>query len=223
MNFYVSFNYNATIVELMTFGIINAVTILFSIFIHELAHLYVARRHKLNTSEIILSFFGGSFEIEGKQAAPKIRLKVYAAGPLVNLLLGISLLLVLRFPQINFSSYVYMLFFFSGFTNIIIAVFNLIPTFPLDGGRILRAYILSESKDFCQATRIVFIVGNIFGFGFMLYGFYLIIIQKFVDAFWLILIGVFLSLSAWKCYRYEISTYMQELEKKFKQVEKTTT
>ncbi|MFX1327263.1 MAG: site-2 protease family protein [Promethearchaeota archaeon] len=222
MVFYTKSYPNVPLIELIIFGFVNAIIIFISIFIHELAHLLVAQRYELVITEIELSFIGGSFDMEDKHKKPNDLLKVYVAGPLSNLLIGVILFLVLRIPQINFTNFIYMSLSLSGFANIILAVFNFIPTFPLDGGRILKASILSDSDDLYQTMKVVFIVGTIFSFGFILYGFYLIIISKFSDAFWLILIGIFLYLSAWYSYRYEISKYMQGLEEKFKKVEKTT-
>ncbi len=160
--------------------------------------------------------------MEDEHKIPNHLLKVYAAGPLSNLLMGLSLLLVLRIPYINFTNFILMSLNLSGYANIILAVFNLIPTYPLDGGRILKALILSDSDDLYQTTKIVFVIGSVFGLGFTFYGFYLIVISKFSNALWLILIGVFLYLSARYSYRYEISKYKQYLEEKFKKIEKTT-
>lgn len=212
----------ASFIELITFGIINALIILFSVFFHELAHSLISHRNGLQITEFELSFFGGSFDMDDDPKMLKSQVRIYAAGPLSNLILGIILILILTFPHINFTNYFFMTIFFSGFSNIVLAVFNLIPTLPLDGARILRAYIWSELKDFYQSTKIVMIIGVFFGSVFLIYGFYLFSISKFSDAFWLLLIGIFLCLSSWQSYRYAISTYMQELKEKFKQTEEIT-
>jgi len=164
------------------------------VVLHELGHALTARRYGIKTRDITLYPIGGVARLEKMPEKPSQELAVALAGPLVNLV--IMLLLIPAIQGFDFSSqqnenalvigpanFLAML----GILNVWLALFNLIPAFPMDGGRVLRA-LLSMKKGRVRATQIAATIGKILALGFIIAGFYL-------NPF-LIFIGLFIILGA---------------------------
>ncbi len=162
------------------------------VVLHELGHALTARRYGIKTRDITLYPIGGVASLESIPRKPKEELLVSLAGPAVNLLIA-----ALLYPFIDFSSITKAetlaqirpdnFIFAFAFVNIWLALFNLIPAFPMDGGRVFRA-LLSFRMDRAKATRIAARVGQVLAVFFMIVGFY-------VNPF-LIFIGLFIFLGA---------------------------
>jgi len=174
----------------------GAVAILFfaSVLAHELSHALVARRFGVQVREITLFIFGGAASLEGDTRRPRDEALIAVAGPVTSLAIGAALWGMGAFiaqPQVA------ALIEWLGFINITLGLFNLIPGFPMDGGRILRALLWRIRGDEFAATRNAAAVGR--GFGYLL-----IAIGVFVafqggalfSGIWLALIGWFLSSAA---------------------------
>lgn len=162
-----------------------------AVFLHELGHSFAAKLFNIGTKDITLLPIGGVSRLETIPEKPKEELIVTFAGPLVNIVLALITGLFISFPDnsvslarelsagVNASNF-FLNFFI---VNIILAVFNLIPTFPMDGGRILRA-LLSFKFERHIATKIAARIGQFLAIGFMLLGFlynpFLIFIGLFV-------------------------------------------
>jgi Zn-dependent protease/CBS domain-containing protein len=163
---------------------------------HELAHSVVARRYGIKVRKIILYPIGGVSEIEEIPESPSQEWRMAIAGPLTSLVLGAALLGIslLISPQIHitlsslFSLTGNFLFDFA-ILNILLGVFNLIPAFPMDGGRVFRA-LLAERMKFSDATRYAVNIGKIFGIAMVVVGFI------FPNYFLLILVGIFVYIGA---------------------------
>jgi Zn-dependent protease/CBS domain-containing protein len=163
---------------------------------HELAHSVVARRYGIKVRKIILYPIGGVSEIEEIPESPSQEWRMAIAGPLTSLVLGAALLGIslLISPQIPltlaslFSLTGNFLFDFA-ILNILLGVFNLIPAFPMDGGRVFRA-LLAERMKFSDATRYAVNIGKIFGIAMVVVGFI------FTSYFLLILVGIFVYIGA---------------------------
>ena len=129
--------------------------------------------------------------------------------------LGLSRSLLL-----NFHTYINTAFYFFALSNAIIAFFNLIPAFPLDGGRVLRAYIWDRTLDYGFSTNVVTKIGNILGYGILLCGVYFIFISKLAHAIWLILIGSIFVISSIQTKRKTTSIFLKMLSKEYDKIDK---
>jgi Zn-dependent protease/CBS domain-containing protein len=163
---------------------------------HELAHSVVARHYGIRVRKIILYPIGGVSEIEELPEKPSQEWRMAVAGPLVSLLvgsilLGLSLLGSLQsfIQSITFLDGAQNFLFDLAILNILLGFFNLVPAFPMDGGRVFRA-ILAERMNFSDATRYAANIGKIFGIGMVIVGF------LFPNYFLLILVGIFVYIGA---------------------------
>jgi len=199
VTFFLSFEPEASLPEILLVGIINGVIILFSILIHELAHSIVAQQYGLKVSEIELYLFGGVSKIEEEPRTPKSEIIISIVGPLSSLILGAIFLAVMLFYPLILPPWLFVTLFYSGISNIILGIFNLIPAFPMDGGRVLRAYLWNRRNNLLSATRTASKLGRIIGYSMMALGFIQILFGQF-GGFWLILMGSFLNRSARKSY-----------------------
>ncbi len=166
---------------------------LFVVF-HEIAHSVVARHYGIKVRKIVLYPIGGVSEIEEIPDNPSQEWRMAVAGPLISLvigftLLGISLLLTPSLlPDVfTFSATTGQIFFDLAILNILLGFFNLIPAFPMDGGRVFRA-LLAERMNFSDATKWAVNLGKVLGFAMVVIGFFF--------NFLLILVGLFVYLGA---------------------------
>jgi Zn-dependent protease/CBS domain-containing protein len=166
------------------------------VLFHELAHSVVARRYDIKVRKIVLYPIGGVSEIEEIPDNPSIEWRMAAAGPLTSLalgaaLIGVNYVLPVKIPL--FPAVSVLLFSTGnilldlGYLNLLLGAFNLIPAFPMDGGRVFRA-LLAERMTFSQATKYAAYIGRIFGIIMVLVGF-------LIDPV-LIIIGVFIYIGA---------------------------
>jgi Zn-dependent protease/CBS domain-containing protein len=179
------------------YWVIGAVISLFffgSVLAHELSHAVVARRFGLRVRDITLFIFGGAATLEGDPKRPLDEALIAAAGPLTSLAIGIVLSVAdAAIEQEQVGAIVGWL----GYINISLGLFNLIPGFPMDGGRILHAILWRVRGDRNAATRNAAAVGRLFGYVLIAGGVFLIIQQvSLFGGVWLALIGWFLSNAA---------------------------
>ena len=175
-------------------GFLTTLMFFGSVLGHELGHSFVALRDKIPVKGITLFFFGGVAQIEEEPKTPGSEFRIAVAGPVFSLLLavvfGIAWMLDQRIPYLAAPSAYLMRI------NFILAVFNLIPGFPLDGGRILRALVWRLTNDFRRATRVATFAGQAVAFGFIGFGLYYLFQGNFINGLWLTFIGWFLQNSA---------------------------
>ena len=171
-------------------GIITALMLLVSVLVHELAHTSVSNRLGMPVRHISLFIFGGMTQIESLPERPSIDLKTALSGPAMTLLLFLSLILLSEiFDYFGASEIVVMALFYSAQINLVLLLLNMIPVFPLDGGRVLRALIWHFKGDFRSATKIAATTGNGFGYILILIGLYLILSRDYLFAIWFIFNG----------------------------------
>jgi len=180
-------------------GLSNGLILLFSILIHELSHSIVAQKYGLKVKEIELYLFGGVSKIEEEPRTPKSEMIISIVGPLASLLIGLGLL-ALFFLPINLPTVISITLLYSGISNVGLSLFNLVPAFPMDGGRILRAFLWKRKNDLLSATKIASKVGTLISYGFMIYGIFQIFTTGLLSGIWLILIGSFLNSAAKQSY-----------------------
>jgi Zn-dependent protease len=164
-----------------------------SVVFHELAHSIVAQRNNIPVKKIVLYPIGGAAQIDEIPEKPGIEARIALAGPLTSLVigiisLGINLLYPISFPTISIFIWSGTLFFDLGVLNIILAMFNLIPAFPMDGGRILRAILTFIRNNHIKATENAAGIGR----GFAL----LMIFLGIIGNIWLAIIGFFIYFGA---------------------------
>jgi len=176
-------------------GFIAAVLLFVSVLLHELAHSVVARTRGLPVKNITLFIFGGVSNIEKEPGSPGIEFQIAVVGPLTSLLIGALALALLYLLGQNTSALAAILWYL-GFANILLGIFNLIPGFPLDGGRVLRSIVWKINGNLRRATRIVTVVGQIIAYLFILVGIWLFFVGYFIDGLWFGFIGWFLLSSA---------------------------
>ena len=174
-------------------GIIAMLGMFVSLILHELSHSVVARSYGLKVGGITLFIFGGVAELEEEPHDPKSEFQIAIAGPLMSLFLagvfhGLSSL-VSGGAEVGMAGAV---FGYLALINLVLAVFNLVPAFPLDGGRMLRAVIWGVTQDLLRATRISSRIGTAFGLFLMLTGAFAVFSGGGIGGFWQILIGFFI-------------------------------
>lgn len=192
-SFYFTIVLTPSLMELFIVGILSSVIILISILLHELAHSLVAQKYGLIVSEIELFLFGGVSKIEKEPETPKSEMVIAMVGPLSSLIIGFSFLIVVFLSPIILSPIIYVSLLYTGISNIGLGLFNLIPAFPIDGGRVLRAFLWYRRRDILSATKTASRVGSFFAYGLMVYGVLQAFLFGFFNGFWLVLIGSYLN------------------------------
>jgi Zn-dependent protease len=166
-----------------------------SVLAHELSHALVARRFGLRVEGITLFIFGGATSLDRDSRTPREEALIAVAGPLTSLAIGAALIgleLVVGQPQLA------ALVGWLGVINVMLGAFNLIPGFPMDGGRLLRAVVWRIRGDRLAATRNAAVVGRLFAYLLIAIGVYLALRPggSIFSGLWLALIGWFLSNAA---------------------------
>ncbi|HEY2865919.1 MAG TPA: M50 family metallopeptidase [Pyrinomonadaceae bacterium] len=171
------------------------ITILFfaSVLVHELAHAALARFEGVDVLEIVLHPFGGLARLRHEPETPRAEFCIAAAGPAASFALALLFVGLMAIASavdaLLFSKLLFMLATF----NFLICVFNLFPGYPLDGGRLLRAYLWRSGRDINEATILTGRCGQVIGGMFVLVGLFLAVFRAdFFTGFWMILIGLFL-------------------------------
>jgi len=190
------------IAQRIILGILTSLLFFASIVTHELAHSILAIRNNIPVKEITLFVFGGVSQITKEATHPRAELSIAVVGPLTSLALaGIFYALHLLLASAN-QVLAASLMQWLALINVLLAVFNLIPGFPLDGGRIFRAFVWHKTHDYHRATRVASRVGRGIAYAFITGGIVLIfVLQRWFDGMWLILIGWFLNDAARASYQ----------------------
>ena len=185
----------------LTFATAFFATILFffSVLAHELAHSFVTIATGGDVKDITLFLFGGAAQIKDEPDKPGKEFWMALVGPLTSIALGLIFLLLLR-PAFRSIEPLAALFLWLGRINLLLAVFNLIPGFPLDGGRVLRAVIWKYSNNFIKATKISSTVGKAVAYTFIFLGIFRVMGGD-LGGLWIAFIGWFLSNAAAVSYR----------------------
>jgi Zn-dependent protease len=183
-------------------GAAGAIGIFGSIVFHELWHSIVARRYGLSMKGITLFIFGGVAEMKDEPPNAKAEFMMAIAGPISSMFLSIGFLTVYQLVRngglpISIVGVIYYL----GFINGLLAAFNLIPGFPLDGGRILRSALWAWKKNLKWATNIASNIGSTFGVFLIFLGLFSFLAGNVIGGLWYFLIGMFLRNAARMSYQ----------------------
>jgi len=182
-------------------GLCGAAGLFFSIVFHELCHSLVARRFGLPMKGITLFVFGGVAEMSDEPSSAKAEFLMAVAGPLSSILLGLMLYVVTALGSEVLSTPVTGVIDYLVAINLFLAAFNLLPAFPLDGGRVLRAALWQWKKNMRWATRIASRIGTGFGIFLILVGIFYVVMGNIINGIWLFMIGMFLRNAAQMSYQ----------------------
>lgn len=172
-------------------GILASLLLFASVAFHELSHSYIAKKYHIPITSITLFIFGGVAQMKGEPPHPKAEFRMAIAGPLSSFFLSGLFFLV----SVNTGGGTKALFSYLAQINFILGAFNLIPGFPMDGGRVLRSVLWSRTKDYFYATQKAANFGQRIALFFLLFGMFLIFTGS-SGGLWLLLIGWFLYLAA---------------------------
>jgi len=185
------------VVTYWAIGIASAIILFASVLVHELSHSYVAKKNGLPIARITLFFFGGVSEMTEEPQDPSLEVRVAAAGPLMSFLIAAVLgglwyaTTVVKAPVALTATLGY-----GALINATLGVFNLLPAFPLDGGRVFRGSIWKRSGNLVGATRTATRVSEALSLLMMLGGFAAIIFGDFVNGLWIVVLGWFIRSGA---------------------------
>ena len=191
------------------FELATASALLFfgSILLHELGHAIVAMRNGIGIAGIDLFLFGGVAKLERDSDSPGVEFKIAVAGPVVTLMIALGCMLAsfliggsgdfwagVRFSSGDLSDGLLAMLSYLAFVNVILLLFNLIPAFPLDGGRIARAVLWWRTGDRNRATGMAAQVGRLFSYVLVGGGVALVVLTgEFIMGAWFVFIGLFLG------------------------------
>lgn len=173
-------------------GVLGALGLFASLIFHELAHAVVARRNNLKISGITLFVFGGVAHMEEEPQTARVEFLMAIAGPIASAVLAIGFFLLLRSGLLSGLETVVAVVTYLALINLVLAIFNMIPAFPLDGGRILRSLLWWWQGSLRKATRIASAFGAVLGLALMGLGVFTIVTGAFVAGMWQLLIGFFI-------------------------------
>lgn len=175
-------------------GAITSILFFGSVLAHELAHAWVALRNGIPVRSITLFIFGGVAQIEREPHTPGAEFRIAIAGPVMSLALAGLFYGLYQIDQP--IAYLAAPSIYLARINLILGLFNMIPGFPLDGGRVLRAIVWKFTGNLRRATRIAAGVGQLVAFGFMAWGVLMLLSGQLFNGLWIMFIGWFLQNAA---------------------------
>ena len=185
-------------------GFITTAGLFLSVFGHELAHALMARTEGIEIEEIVLHPFGGLARLKTEPQNPRAEFRIAFAGPASSFLFAILAFVAAKIAAVGNYEATVVVFFLIASGNLLLALFNLFPGYPLDGGRVLRALLWRRSGDIKDATRKAGICGVLIGGMLVLFGVYILIspnwraAEPYFMGVWSILVGLFLLDTAMK-------------------------
>lgn len=183
-------------------GIVGALGLFFSIIFHEMCHSLVARKYGMQMKGITLFIFGGVAEMGDEPPSPKAEFMMAIAGPLSSLAIGLVFYGIYFLGRQNgWAEPVNGVVQYLSYINGLLAIFNLVPAFPLDGGRVLRSILWGLKKNLRWATSISSKIGSGFGILLIVLGAYQFLRGNFMGGMWWFLIGMFLRGAAKTSYQ----------------------
>jgi Zn-dependent protease/CBS domain-containing protein len=183
-------------------GLIGALGLFLSVIFHEFCHSLVARRLGLPMKGITLFIFGGVAEMGDEPPSAKVEFLMAIAGPLSSLLIAaVFYLIYIGGRSGGWPLPVNGVIRYLAYINVLLAAFNILPAFPLDGGRVLRSILWGIRNDLRWATRVSATVGSIFGILLIVLGIFQFIGGNFIAGLWWFLIGLFIRGAAQMSYQ----------------------
>src|SRR4030095_5220196 len=176
-------------------GVVTTLGLFLSVLGHELSHALMGRAEGIEIEEIVLHPFGGLARLRNEPDSPRAEFRIAVAGPAASFVFGaISFVLMLPAMMAGYPNAAGVLLLLCA-GNLLLAVFNLFPGYPLDGGRVLRAILWGRTGDIKEATRLAGICGMLIAAILIIFGVYIVIAPTFRSyfmGFWSVLVGLFL-------------------------------
>jgi Zn-dependent protease/predicted transcriptional regulator len=169
--------------------------------VHEFSHSLVARRYGLRMKGITLFIFGGVAEMGDEPGNAKTEFLMAIAGPVTSIVIGFIAYAIYRAGEPAWPIPAVGIFYYLSWINWVLAGFNLIPAFPLDGGRVLRSILWYWNGNLSRATRVASVIGSGFGILLILLAVWELFTGGFIAAMWYFLLGLFLRDAAQSSYR----------------------
>ena len=183
-------------------GVAGALGLLVSIVFHELWHSLIARRFGIPMRGITLFIFGGVAEMTEEPPSPKAEFLMAVAGPVSSIFLGAALIGAgFLGSQAGWPRPVTGVVSYLGFMNLVLAGFNLIPAFPLDGGRVLRSILWGLKDNIRWATQVASMIGGMFGIALIGFGVLQFFLGSVVGGIWMAVIGLFVRGASQSAYQ----------------------
>ncbi len=197
-SYFPQMNQHYTAPQYWLMGTIAAVLLFVSILIHELAHSFVAIKHGIKITNIRLLIFGGLSQGTSEPKSGRHEFLIALAGPATSMALGMFFLVLYSgFLAVGKAAPAAGIAWCLFWANMLLAVLNMIPGFPLDGGRILRAFLWDHWDDMARATKVVSQLGNGFALFLIIFGVLQFLVTKsLISGLWFIFIGLFMKQSA---------------------------
>jgi Zn-dependent protease/CBS domain-containing protein len=215
---------NLTQIQYGIMGIIGTLILFISVLVHELSHSIVAIKSRIKVRQIVLFIFGGVSDIEEEPKNFRIEFNMAIAGPAMSFTLSvffaflwwINSFLVSSVTNTSFFTISVMIkgiLFYASVLNLILGIFNLVPAFPMDGGRILRAILFQKNKNYDKSTKLSVNVGIIISYMFFGFGLLTILSGHLISGIWIILIGWFIQNGAQAyLYQYDIMKTLSNIK-----------
>lgn len=192
-------------------GLLGALGVFMSIVIHEFCHALVGRHYRLPMNEITLFLFGGVAHMEDEPPTPQTEFFMASAGPLASLVLAGIFYSTYGLAETWLANeWLTMILAYLASINLIVALFNLIPAYPLDGGRVLRSLIWGYKKDLRLATRVSARIGQGFGYLLVFLGIAQIVYGFLFNGLWFVFLGLLLNQVA------KASVWQMEIKQAFR-------
>lgn len=177
-------------------GAIAVIGLFLSILLHELAHSVVARAHGMQIKGITLWLLGGVAEMVDEPPNPRAEFLMAIAGPIVSVILAVVFYVLSQFFDRTDATAIASILRYLAMLNMILAIFNLIPAFPLDGGRVARAVLWAWKGDYRWATSVAARMGSLFGITLMAFGVVAALTGAGLGALWWVILGMFVRFAA---------------------------
>jgi Zn-dependent protease/CBS domain-containing protein len=176
-------------------GVVTTLALFLSVFGHELSHALVGRMEGIETEEIVLHPFGGLARLRNEPDTPRAEFRIAVAGPAASFIFAVMAFGAYQIALLGGYRTAATILFFIGSGNILLALFNLFPGYPLDGGRVLRALLWRLRGDIVEATRIAGLCGVLMGVALMVFGIYIAVSPQWnglLSGLWSVFVGLFL-------------------------------
>lgn len=172
-------------------GAFAAILLFVCVLVHELGHSYVAVKNGIKITDITLFLFGGVSEMEEAPRNPRVEMVMAFVGPAISVVLGAIFTAIYFFvPGVSENIYWGTMIALLAYINIMLGVFNILPAFPMDGGRVLRGF-LAQRMPYIKATRIAVGIGKMFAYVLALIG-----LITFPAGIWFLIIAIFIFIAA---------------------------
>lgn len=180
-----------------TLGVITTLALFLSVFGHELSHALMGRVEGIEIEEIVLHPFGGLARLRHEPDSPRAEFRIAVAGPAASFIFALLAFAAMAVAAMGAHRVTAAVFRIIAWWNLLLAVFNLFPGYPLDGGRVLRAYLWHRAGNINEATRIASLGGQIIAWTLIVFGLYFMFAWRdYFMGLWTVLVGLFLRSAA---------------------------